>query len=258
MRRSVSVLTWTMVFMAMVVMASPPAYGQAAGVTTSLSGLVVDSSGGVMPGVDVVARNNATAGISQAVTDGSGRFSIPALQPGIYTVTVSLAGFKTVVLPDVQVITATPSSVKVVLEIGRIEESVIVTGATEIMQTQTAAVQSTIVVQQIQQLPLVTRTALDYVVNLPGVATGAAGNSRATTINGLNNVNINITLDGVNVQDNNNRNGDGFFMYIRPLMDSVEEITISASTPEAASAGQGAQQIRMTTRAGTNRFSGSV
>ena len=79
MRRSVSVLTWAMVCMTMLVMASPPAYGQAAGVTTSLSGLVVDSSGGVMPGVDVVARNNATAGISQAVTDGSGRFSIPAL-----------------------------------------------------------------------------------------------------------------------------------------------------------------------------------
>jgi hypothetical protein len=258
MKRIVSVLMWTMVFLAMLTMASPPAYGQAGGTTTSLTGLVVDSSGGVMPGVDVVAKNNATAGLSQTVTDGSGRFSIPSLQPGTYTVTISLTGFKTVVLPDVQVITATPTSVKAVLEIGKIEESVVVTGATEIVQTQTAAVQTTIVVQQIQALPLVTHTALDYVVNLPGVSLGANGGSRASTINGLNNMNINITLDGVNVQDNNNKNGDGFFMYIRPMMDSIEEITVSASTPDAASAAQGAQQIRMTTRAGTNRFSGSV
>ena len=69
---------------------------------------------------------------------------------------------------------------------------------------------------------------------------------------------INITLDGVNVQDNNNRTTDGFFMYIRPLMDSVEEITVSTATPGAESAGQGSAQIRFTTRAGSNRFAGSA
>jgi Carboxypeptidase regulatory-like domain len=257
MRQSVSVMMWTLVCLAMVGVASPPAYGQGAGTTTSLSGLVVDSSGGVMPGVDVVVKNNATAATYSATTDGNGRFTVPALNPGIYTVTVSLTGFKTVVLPDVQLTAATPASVKAVLELGKIEESVVVTGATEIVQTQSAAVQTTLVVQQIQQLPLVTRTALDYVVNMTGVSTTGT-NSRGSTINGLPSVTINITLDGVNVQDNNNRNGDGFFMYIRPLMDSVEEITVSTSTPEAASTAGGAAQIRMVTRSGSNRFSGSV
>jgi hypothetical protein len=244
--------------MAMLVVASPPVYGQAGGTSSTLSGLVVDGSGGVIPGATVVVKNNATAGISQAVTDGGGGFTIPALQPGTYTVTVTLQGFKTFSAPDVKLVAATPARIKAVLEVGNIEETVVVHGATELVQTQTAAVQTTIVVQQIQQLPLVTHTALDYVVNLPGVSMGVNGGSRASTINGLNNANINITLDGVNVQDNNNRNGDGFFMYIRPMMDSVEEITVSSSTPEAASAAQGAQQIRMVTRSGSNRFSGSA
>jgi hypothetical protein len=236
---------------------SPIAYGQGGGTTASLSGLVVDSSGGVIPGADVVVKNNATAAENRTVTGPDGRFTIPALNPGTYTVTVSLMGFKTFVAPDVQVITATPASVRVTLELGALEETVIVTGAAEIVQTQTAAVQTTIAVQQIQSLPLVTRTALDYVTMLPGALT-TGSNSRGTTINGLPTGSINITLDGVNVQDNNNRTTDGFFMYIRPLMDSVEEITVSSSTPGAESAGQGSAQIRFTTRAGSNRFSGSV
>ncbi len=257
MRRSIFAWKLALFSVAWLLSYGSPALAQGGGTTTSLSGLVVDTSGGVIPGADVVAKNNATTAEFRAVTDSEGRFTIPAVNPGTYTVTVSLSGFKTVILPDVQVVTATPASVKVALEVGALAETVIVEGATDIVQTQSAAVQTTIAVQQISSLPLVTRTALDYVVSLPGALT-TGSNSRGTTINGLPTVSINITLDGVNVQDNNNRTGDGFFMYIRPLMDSVEEITVSTSTPGAEASGQGAAQIKMTTRAGSNRFTGSV
>ena len=249
---------WPIALLALMALAfGAPAFAQGGGSTTSLSGLVVDTSGGVIPGADIIAKNNATAAESRAVTDATGRFTIPALNPGTYTVTVSLMGFKTFQAPDIQVITATPASIRAVLEVGALEETVVVTGATEIVQTQTASVQTTIAVKQIQALPLVTRTALDYVTMLPGALTSGS-DTRGTTINGLPTGSINITLDGVNVQDNNNRTTDGFFMYIRPLMDSVEEITVSTATPGAESAGQGSAQIRFTTRAGSNRFAGSA
>ena len=257
MNSSLSRLASTAILATALAMSSAAAYAQGGGTTAPLTGLISDRTGAVLPGADVLVRNNATSAQFQAVTDANGRFVVPALNPGTYTVTVSLQGFKTLVLPDVSLTASTPASVKATLELGDLAEKVVVEGSTELVQTQTAAVQQTLVVRQIQQLPLVTRTALDLVLGLPGAQTSGAG-SRGTILNGMPNVTINITLDGVNVQDNYNRSTDGFFMYVRPMLDSVEEVTVSSSTPGAESSGQGATQIRMVTRAGSNQFSGSV
>ena len=67
----------------------------------------------------------------------------------------------------------------------------------------------------------------------------------------------NITIDGVNVQDNYLKSSDGFFARISPRMDAVEEVSVSTANPGAESAGQGAVQIRFVTRSGTNKFQGS-
>ena len=237
------------------VMAASLAFAQGTGSSTTLSGLVTDAQKAVIPGADVLAKNNATGAEFRAVTDEGGRFTMASVPPGTYTVTVALMGFKTAQLPDVTVLTATPASVNVTLDVGQLEETVVVTGATEIVQTQSATVATTLQVKQLQQLPVITHTALDAVVSLPGVET-AGSNTRGSVINGLPTTSIAITLDGVNVQDK--RGSEGFFMYIRPMMDSVEEITVSTSTPGAEASGSGSAVIRMETRAGSNRFSGSV
>ena len=238
-------------------LAGTMAFAQGAGTTAPLTGVASDATGGVLPGADVLVRNNATGAEYRAVTDSNGRFVVPALNPGTYTVIISLEGFKTLELPDVPLTAATPAAVKAVLEMGPVTETVIVTGSSELVQTQTAAVQQTVSIQQVEKLPMLTRTALDLVTSVPGAQTAGA-NSRGTTLSGMPTVTINITLDGVNVQNNYSRSTDGFFMYIRPMLDSVEEVTVSTSTPGAESTGQGATQIRMVTRAGSNRFSGAV
>ncbi len=225
-------LAWPLVLLAILAMASSAAYGQ--GNTTTLSGVVTDDQGGVVPGADVTAKNNATNATIQGVTDGTGRFTLAGVAPGTYTVTVALMGFKTAVLPDVQVLTGTPASVKVTLKVGTLEETVVVTGQTEIVQATSPTVSSTIAVKQIQQLPVITHTALDYVISLPGIQT-AGSDTRGSTINGLSTYAINITLDGINAQDK--RGSEGMFMYIRPMMDSVEEITVSTSNSDAAATG---------------------
>jgi carboxypeptidase family protein len=237
--------------------ASSAAFAQGGVSTSTLSGIVNDAQGAVIPGADVVAKNTATTVESRAVSDTKGEFVIAGLVPGSYTVTVSLSGFKTFVAPDVVIQAATPATIKVTLAVGAIEETVVVTGASEIMQTQSATVQTTLQTKQLQQMPLTTHTALDYIISMPGVNTSANGNTRGSTINNLPNRAMNITMDGISVQDNRS-SGEGFFMYIRPMMDSVEEITVSTSTPGAESSGSGAAQIRMTTKSGSNRFTGTA
>jgi Carboxypeptidase regulatory-like domain len=234
-----------------------PAFGQGGVSGSTLSGVVVDSQGGVLPGATIAVKNNATSTEFRTVSDGKGEFVVPGLAPGDYTLSVSLSGFKTFVSPDVKMVAATPLTVKAALALGQVEENVVVVGATDVVQTQSATIQTTLEATQLQQLPLSTHTALDYIISLPGINTSASGNTRGSTINGLPNRAMNITMDGINVQDNRS-NTEGFFMYIRPMMDSVEEITVSTSTPGAESTGSGAAQIRMTTRSGSNVLTGAA
>jgi hypothetical protein len=257
MRAGSSRTIFTALLIVLMAAVSAMAYGQGGTTTSSLTGIVADSSGGVIPGADVVAKNNATGAVTQAVSDAEGSFTIPALQPGSYTVTISLMGFKTVTMPDVQVTAGTASSIKkAVLEVGQLQETVVVTGATEIVQTESAAVATTLTTKQITSVPLPTRNTLDFVASLPGVNTTTS--IRSATVMGLQASATNITIDGINVQDNYLKSSDGFFARISPRMDAVEEVTVSTANPGAESAGQGAVQIRFVTRSGTNKFQGSV
>ena len=241
---------------ALLAMTGSLAYGQGGATTSSLTGVVVDSSGAVIPGADIVAKNNATAGESRTVSDATGSFTFPSLPPGGYTVTISLMGFKTVVMPDVQLIVAQPARVKVTLEVGQLQETVTVTGATEIVQAESSAVATTLSTKQITSVPLPTRNTLDFVASLPGVNTTTT--IRNSTVMGLQASATNITIDGINVQDNYLKSSDGFFARINPRMDAVEEVSVSTANPGAESAGQGAVQIRFVTRSGTNKFQGSA
>jgi hypothetical protein len=235
---------------------APAAFAQGGGTTSSLSGTVADASGAIIPGADIKIKNVNTGAEFSAVSNESGSFSIPALPPGTYSATVSLMGFKTAVINDIVLNAATPRSIRATLEVGGLEETVIVQAGQEIVQTQTATVATTMNVNQISNLPLATRNALDVIAFLPGVNTPAG--TRDSTVNGLPQGAINITLDGANIQDNYLKTDDGFFARLSPRLDAVEEVTITTAANGADTGGQGAVQIRFTTRQGTNRYQGSA
>ena len=223
--------------------------------TSALSGVAVDKDGGVVPGATVIVKNNATASSDEAVTNASGGFSFPGLAVGTYTVTVSLTGFKTAVYNDVRLLAGSPFNLKAVLELGNLTETVEVAARAELVQTQSTSVTSTISVEQISNLPLVSRNALNFVTFLPGVQT--IGGPRGSTISGLPQNTINITIDGIS-NSNNFQSGDGFFSMVTPRLDAVEEITVTGATPGADGGGQGSVQIAFVTRSGTNQTTGSI
>ena len=133
-------------------------------------------------------------------------------------------------------------------------ELVTVASTSEIIQTQSTTISSTINTNQITKLPLTSRSAMDFVNFLPGVST--PGGNRDATINGLPQGVINITLDGINIQDNTLRSTDGFFAIVSPRLDAIEEVSVTTAG-QGADAGQGAVQIKFVTRSGGNSYSGS-
>jgi Carboxypeptidase regulatory-like domain len=236
---------------------STVAYGQGGSTTAPLSGVVVDASGAHIPGASVTVKNEATGSTYQAVSNDKGSFTVPALQAGTYAVTVSLAGFKQVVIRGVKVLAATPTAVNATLEVGGMEETVTVeSGGAPLVQSQSTAISTTVEVAQINNLPVQSRNALDFLTGLPGVLT--AGGARDSIVSGLDQSAINITIDGMSVQDNYLKTTDGYFARLSPRLDAVEEVTMTTVGGGAETSGQGGVQIRFISRQGTNAYHGSV
>jgi hypothetical protein len=226
----------------------------AQGATSSISGSVVDSAGGAIPGAAVVVTNDAGASF-ETVTNAEGLFTVAAVAAGKYKVTVTLAGFKTAVV-DVSVLPGTPATVKATLEVGQITETITVKSSSELINTQTATVASTLNSDQLNRMPTPTRNALNAVTFLPGVNT--ATTNRESRINGLPESMIQITLDGVNNNDNFLRSSDSFFASVTPRQDAIEAVTVVTAVGGATAGGSGAVTINFTTRSGTNRFAGTA
>jgi carboxypeptidase family protein len=231
------------------------AFGQS-GTTAPLSGTVFDATGAVLSGASVLVKNSGTGAEFKVNTSSNGTYIIPSLGAGTYTVMVEAQGFKKAVVQGVKIDVGVPATANITMEIGEATESVVVQGGAEVLQTQSANVATTITGRQITELPFTSRDALDLVLLLPGTST--PGRPRTSTVNGLPKGALNITMDGINVQDNTLKSSDGFFTYIRPRIDAIEEVTLSTATPGAESAGEGAVQIKFATKSGNNEYHGSL
>jgi len=223
--------------------------------TGSIAGAVTDPQGAVVPNATITVTNKSTGVTRTATTGDSGTFAIPQLPTGVYTVTVqATSGFKKSQVTDVKVDVGTPATVNVTLEVGTAQETVTIVGGGEVIQTQSATIGTTLTGRQITDIPTASRDALDLVLALPGTTT--VGRPRQSSVNGLPKGALNITLDGINVQDNLLKSNDGFFTYIRPRTDAISEVTVSTSNPGAESSGEGAFQIKFVTQGGGNKYHG--
>jgi len=224
--------------------------------TGSLAGTVKDPTGAFVSNASVVVKNAGTNAEFTTQTSDSGTFTVPSLTQGLYTVTVSAPGFKQLIAQNVKIDVAKTSNVEIVLEIGQVSETVVIASGADILRTTETAISSTITGRQIVELPFATRDALQLVLVQPGTQTATV--PRASTINGLPKGSLNITLDGINVQDNLLKSSDGFFTSTQAKADAVAEMTVSSATPGAESSAGGASQIRFVTKSGTNEFHGGA
>src|SRR5688500_2047066 len=212
------------------------AYAQGGSTTATLSGVVTDNQAGVVPGATVTVKNNATGETVTAVTNASGVWSLPGLSVGTYTVTIALSGFKSSEVKDVRQIGGSTSNIQTKLEVGQFQEVVTVSGGTDLIRAATPTVTSTINSDFITTLPRADRNALSFLIFLPGVTT--TGGSRGSTVSGLPQNTINITIDGVS-NSNMLQSGDGFFTMVVPRLDAIEEVSMTTARSEERRVGKG-------------------
>lgn len=216
--------------------------------SSTLSGTVF-SPDGLLPGATVVVKDNQTGKEVTVVTNEEGSFKVPNLQVGTYTVTVTATGFKTATTNNVKVEVNKDFSLPITLEIGSVSEVVTITAGAEIINSVDAKINNTVTRKQLEDLPSLGRNPLNFVT----LQAGAASNpNQNTVINGIRTSATNITIDGINVQDNFIRSNATDFSPARPTVDEVEEFAVS--TQNGADDGFGGAQIQFSTRRGGNDY----
>ncbi|HLH19621.1 MAG TPA: carboxypeptidase-like regulatory domain-containing protein [Bryobacteraceae bacterium] len=221
---------------------------------TSVNGVVTDPSGAAVPGASVTATNAATGAKFTASTNDRGEYAIPSIPAGAYKLAVTKAGFKTGAVDNVALSVGVPGTVNVKLEVGQTAETIEVSAGAEIVQAATADVSTNLTGKQLTDLPFATRNAVELLVDAPGTQTPTT--PRSSTVNGLPKGALNVTIDGMNTQDNNLKSSDGYFSYIYPSVDALQEVTLESSAAGVDSTSQGGAQIKFVTKSGTNEWHG--
>src|SRR5439155_11473324 len=225
--------------------------------TTGIRGIVRDPNGAVVPNATVKATDNATGVQQTTVSSSDGNFLFPNLQFGSYKLTAIAAGFKTALIESVVVESGRTTDVSIDLEVGIASETVQVAASAEQLNTTTNEVGATISNQLVQNLPFAGREGLHFAGLIAG--NSRSSSQRNSTYNGLPNASLNITLDGMNNNSQRFRSGGtSFFSFAPARIDAIEEVSVSTTGLGADAGGEGAMQIRMTTKRGTDQYHGKV
>src|SRR5437016_515960 len=230
----------------------------------SISGVVHDSTGAVIPGVTVTVTNPATNFNRSAISNESGVYNFPSLQPGQYDIKVELPGFRTITQKDVELQVQQSARIDFTLQVGEVSQTVEVSGAAALIATENATVGTVIENKRIIEMPLNGRNFLQLASLSPNVSYGFTtagqedqrqGGSRAAqniSVAGQRSAFNHFTLDGVENTDVN------FNTYvILPSIEALQEFKVQTGI-FPAEFGRATTQINVSTKPGTNQFRGTV
>lgn len=223
----------------------------------TISGIVTDSTGAIIPGVQVTAINPATTQRTTAMTNGQGFFVLTQLAIGEHIVEAEKAGFKKFVRRDLTLTTGATVALDIQLEIGETNESVTVTGETSLLQTRTSDVSTLIESKTVQDLPLGDRRTLN-IIKLTGAAVFVAydsGGKPNFSLAGGRTQSQMFWIDGGSGQ--NMRLGIGQ-VDIDPPVETVQEVKVLSNNYAAEYGGSAGGVIIATTKSGGNQFHGSL
>lgn len=216
--------------------------------SSSLTGVVTDAHGAIVPGAIVKAVNDDTAVTRSALSSDLGQYELVQIPPGKYKITIEKPGFRTHIT-EVVLQTDTPETLNVKLEVGQVTETVNVSAEASVVNTENASVGNPFTETQIKEIPLQTRNVVALLGVEPGVAsTGQVAGARPDQNN--------VLLDGVDVNDNQGANG---FNAVVPIpLDSVQEFRTTVAGMGADQGSYAGGQVSIVTKSGSNQFHGTA
>ncbi len=224
--------------------------------SSTVLGAVKDSSGAVIPGATVTLKNAATGITATAVTDADGSYQFLNVRVGTYSLRAELQGFSAAEAKDVAVTVGARQRVDLALAVGSLGETVEVTGAAKLLETDSSDRGQVIAKEQIVNLPLNGRNYADLALLSPGVRRSAIADSRDASfnVNGLRSAVNSFILDGV---DNNSygTSNQGFSnQLVQVSPDAVEQFKVQTNNFSAEYGRTGGAVINASMRSGTNAF----
>jgi hypothetical protein len=233
------------------------AYGQQG--TGELRGKIVDAQGAVLPGVAIVAKNEASGQYREIVSGDDGSFFMSALTPGLYEVSGELSGFKKYQRKGVRVEVGKTVSIEVQLEVGGIEQEVTVTAESPIVDTTSKQLGGSVQTQELQDVPSLNRNFTSYLSLLPGITSTISVDSfgaDSIRVNGQATQNSNYMLDGAGNNDNfNNGNGGA---QARVPVEAVQEFQLLTSQFDAEFGSTSGGVVNAVSKQGTNNLHGTA
>jgi hypothetical protein len=236
--------------------------------TGAIAGVITDTSSGVLPGVTIDVTNEETGLVRSAVTGLDGFFAIRLLNPGRYSVKATLPGFRTTVREHVAVVVNETVRTDMAMEVGQLEERVVVQGQTPLVETTNATLGVVVDRQKVVDLPLNGRNFTQLGTLIPGVVAppsalgGQDGNATpggfgnvtgGFNVNGQRNQSNNFLLDGAT---NNDSFNTGF--VLRPPPDAIQEFKILTHSYDAEYGRNAGSVVNVVTKSGTNEWHGGA
>ena len=229
--------------------------------TAEIGGVVKDAQGGVLPGALVTAVHVASSLRVERTTDNAGRFYLPALPVGEYTLSVELNGFKPLTQKGLILTVGQKIDVPVTLAIGQVSESITITAEAPLLQTANAEVSAVINNRQVEQLPLNGRQFLQLAQLTDGIAIPPDGTRGAAleqagslpAVYGQRSGHNIYLLDGVKVTDEYFNN-----LVVSPSIDAIQEFKIQKTMYPAEFGGKASALVNIVTKSGGNAFHGSA